>query len=440
MTFLQVAMGYILGRIFIAYTLLPRYFDGKLVTAYALLEERFGPETRRVASVTFMVTRAFGDSVRVFATAIPIALILKGVMSSGAVQPAAILILGLFTVLYTYHGGMRAVIWTDVVQTAVYLIGGLAAVWLIGHGTEGGWSVILSQAHVSGKLRFLDFSLGLDNPNTLFAGLLGGAFLSMASHGVDQLLVQRLLAAGGLREARMALIGSGFAVLGQFVLFLLIGTGLYSFYHGQAFGSPDAIFPKFIIEVMPSGMTGLVIAAILAAAMSTVSSALNSLSAATVHDLYIPLRRKGAKLGDREELRLGKIFTLLWAAVLVGGALAYRQQGTPVVMIALSIASFTYGGLLGAFYLGILWKRADQRDAIIGMGTGIAVMTVVVFAQPLIRAFPALSSALGPVAHLAWPWYVLCGTLLTWITGALSSLTHSAVPSIATSKVRALES
>jgi solute:Na+ symporter, SSS family len=423
LSFLQVAAGYIVGRIVIAYTLLPRYYQGELVTAYALLEQRFGLGTRRFASLIFMVTRAFGDSVRVFATAIPVGLIIGPVVPPEYVGPLSILILGAFTVLYTYHGGMRAVVWTDVVQTGVYLVGGLSAVWLLGHGVEGGWSAILAGAEPQGKLQVIDTYTGIDRPHTLWAGLIGGAFLSMASHGADQLIVQRLLASGNLTEARRSLIGSGFVVLAQFALFLMIGVGLFAYYQGQTFARPDAIFPRFIVDVMPPGLTGLVIAAILAAAMSTVSGALNSLAAASLHDLYLPL--SGRRADDPGLLRVSKTFTLVWAAVLIGGAMLYRNEGTPVVTIALSVASFTYGGLLGAFFLAMLVRRAIQRDAITGMAVGIGTMSIVVFAKAISGWFPETRDTLAPLAAIAWPWFVLIGTSLTFVTGLLSSFTHA---------------
>ena len=424
LSFLQVALGYLLGRIVIAYTLLPRYYQGELVTAYALLQRRFGVATRRFASIIFMVTRAFGDSVRVFATAIPIALIIGPVIDPKYLTPVSILILGAFTIIYTYHGGMRAVVWTDVLQTFVYLFGGAAALWLLGKGVDGGWSAIFSDASARGKLSVIDTYTGLDRAHTLWAGLIGGAFLSMASHGADQLIVQRLLASSSLRDARRSLIGSGIAVILQFTLFLIIGIGLFAYYEGRTFARPDEIFPRFIVEVMPPGLTGLVIAAILAAAMSTVSGALNSLAAATTHDIYLPLT--GRNPDDPAVLRIGKIFTLVWAIILVGGALMYRAQGTPVVVVALSVASFTYGGLLGGFFLGMLWQRAIQRDAILGMAVGIAAMTLVVFARPISAEYPGLADMLAPLGRIAWPWYVLIGTTITMIVGIVSSYTHPA--------------
>jgi solute:Na+ symporter, SSS family len=423
-TFLQVATGYLLGRIVVAFTLLPRYYQGELVTAYALLQRRFGVATRRFASIVFMLTRAFADSVRIFATAIPIAIIIGPALPAAAVRPTSILLLGVLTLVYTFYGGMRAVIWTDVVQTVVYVGGGVAAVMLLSQGVPGGWSEIFTRAGEAGKLQLFDLYMGFDRPHTLIAGLIGGAFLSMASHGADQLIVQRLLAASSLADARKALIGSGIAVIAQFALFLTIGIGLWVFYLGRDFGAPDTIFPTFVVDVMPPGLTGLIVAAIVAAAMSTLSSSINSLAAAATHDIYLPLT--GGDAASPRTFRMGRLLSLAWGVVLLGASLLYREQGTPVVILALSIASFTYGAMLGPFFLGILWRRAVQRDALAGMVTGLIVMSLVVFARNLRPLAPALDSELGILGTIAWPWYVLIGTTVTIVVGVLSSLTHRA--------------
>jgi solute:Na+ symporter, SSS family len=422
--FLQIAAGYVVGRTVVAFTLLPRYYQGDLVTAYALFEKRFGIATRRFASIVFMITRALADSVRVFATAIPIALIIGPALPQQYVMPAAILVLGALTLIYTYHGGMRAVVWTDVLQTSVYLLGGLSAVYLIGKGVTGGWAAILSGAGSAGKLRFIDLYTGFDRPQTLFAGLLGGAFLSMASHGADQLIVQRLMAASSLKESRRALIGSGIAVFLQFGLFLMIGIGLFAFYGGRHFAVPDSIFPTFVVDSMPAGLRGLIVAAVLAATMSAHSGALNSLAASTTHDIYLPL--SGRTADDPRTLRIAKLFTMFWGIVLLAMALLYPAQNTPVVVVALSIASFTYGALLGGFFLGMLWRRANQRDAITGMAVGIVAMSFVVFAKQMMPLFPSIKGTLTTLSTIAWPWYVLIGTSFTVGVGILSSLTHGA--------------
>jgi solute:Na+ symporter, SSS family len=432
--FLQVVAGYIFGRIAVAAVLLPRYFQGNLVTAYALLETRFGLTTRRFTSIVFMVTRALADSVRVFATAIPVALIISpSVTNKAYVMPMAVLLLGFLTVIYTYKGGMKAVVWTELVQAGIYLSGGAAALIILGSLVPGGWSAIWSDASAAGKTRAIDFSFTLSNPHTVWAGLIGGAFLAMASHGTDQLIVQRLMSSRTLKDAQRAIIGSGIVVFFQFFLFLLIGLGLWAFYQGRAFVATDQIFPTFILERMPPGLVGLIVAAIVAATMSTHSGAINSLAGATTHDIYLPL--SGRSADDPQTLRTGRLFALGWGVVLTLGALLFPQDTkTPVVVVALGIASFTYGGLLGGFALGIFWRRAVQRDAIIGMSVAIAVMAFVVFARPIAAAYPSLATTLGPFARIAWPWYVLIGTTITLVVGILSSLTH---PEPAPSPVRA---
>ncbi|MEO8909914.1 MAG: sodium:solute symporter [Gemmatimonadaceae bacterium] len=422
--FLQIAAGYVVGRTVVAFTLLPRYYQGGLVTAYTLFEKRFGIGTRRFASIVFMVTRALADSVRVFATAIPIALIIGPALPQQYVMPAAILVLGALTLIYTYYGGMRAVVWTDVLQTSVYLLGGLTAVYLIGKGVTGGWSSILNTASAAGKLRVIDLYTGFDRPQTLLAGVIGGAFLSMASHGADQLIVQRLLTASSLKEARKALIGSGIAVFLQFTLFLMIGIGLFAYYGGRHFAVPDSIFPTFVVDAMPAGLRGLIVAAVLAATMSAHSGALNALAASTTLDIYLPLTRRSAD--DPRTLRMGKLFTMAWGVILLGMALLYPAQNTPVVVVALSIASFTYGALLGGFFLGMFWQRANQRDAITGMAVGIIAMSFVVFAKQMMPLFPSIKPTLTTLSHIAWPWYVLIGTTCTTGVAVLSSYTHSA--------------
>ena len=421
--FLQVSVGYLLGRVVIAAVLLPRYYQGELVTAYALLEQRFGLATRRFTSIVFMITRGLADSVRVFATAIPIALILEGVVPRQWVMPTAVLVLGTLTIIYTYRGGMRAVVWTEILQASVYIVGGIAALVLLGNLVSGGWSEIIARGGPAGKLEFIDFYTGFDRPHTIFAGLIGGAFLSMASHGADQLIVQRLLSARTLKDAQRAVIGSGIAVTIQFTLFLMIGVGLWALYGPNHFQKADDAFPTFILQHMPHGLLGLVLAAILAATMSTHSGAINSLAASATHDIYLPLT--GRLADDPRTLRVGKLFALLWGVVLTGGALLFPQnQQTPVVVIALSIASFTYGGLLGGFFLGILSRRARQSDAILGMSIGILAMAFVVFARQIAAAVPALAPALTPLGRIAWPWYVLIGTVITLVIGTLASLTH----------------
>jgi SSS family transporter len=413
---LQLTCGYFIGRVLVAALLLPGYFRGELATAYALLERRFGSSVRRFATVVFMITRALGDGVRLFATAIPIRVI------TGLPYWEAILLTGAFTLVYTYYGGLRAVVWVDVVQFFIYLFGGAAALIVLLQVVPDGWAGIVSAAEPADKLRILHLDGGFADTRWVLTGVVGGAFLSMASHGVDHLIVQRLLAAPSLRDARRALVTSGAIVMAQFALFLIVGVGLFAFYQGRTFDTADEVFPRFIIEQLPAGITGLVIAGILAAAMSTVASSLNSLASATTHDLYAPI----TGITDETHLmKAGKRFTLLWGVLLIGGALLFQfvRPGTPVVVLALQIASFTYGGLLGGFLLAVLSRRADARDALTGMGTAMLVMAVL-WAIQQFGVVPRFVDTL---------WFALIGSTITVAVGTASSrlrrpLPHAASP------------
>jgi SSS family transporter len=398
LAFLQLTVGYLIGRTVAAAVLLPAYYRGELATAYALLERRFGPSARRFTSGVFMATRLLSDSVRLFATAIPLALV------TAWPYPVSIAVIALATVVYTYLGGIKAVVWVDVLQLGIYLGGALIAAWILQTGVPGGWEAVLSSAGAAGKLELLDFRLDFSVAYTFWAGVVGGAFLSMASHGTDQLIVQRLLTCRDLRSSQAALIGSGFAVIVQFALFLLLGVGLWAFYGGATFERSDEIFALFIIEHIPSGVRGLLIAGVFAAAMSSLSSSINSLASAAAYDFWAPA--VGAVGDERRILRAGRLFTLLWAALLVVGATLFipLSRATAAVEVALAVASLVYGGLLGAFLLGVLSKRADTFSVVIGMSSGIAVVTLVwVFLR----------------THVAWPWFALIGTAVTFAVGQL---------------------
>jgi SSS family transporter len=383
----------------VAALLLPGYFEGTQDTAYQRLERRFGPVARRTASGAFLLTRALADCVRIFATAIPLAIITHWNFATGIVA------IGVVTLIYTWVGGLRAVVWVDVIQLGVYLLGGIATLVVATH-LAGGVGTF-ARAWDQGKLVVLDFRWSLTVLYTFWGGVVGGALLSSASHGTDHLIVQRLLAARGLRDARRALVGSGVFIIAQFALFLLVGTSLWLAGADHPGMRSDAIYPTFVVTQLPAGLAGLVVAGILAAAMSSHASAVNSLAAASTLDFYAPLtgRQEPAHL-----LSVGRWLTLLWTAVLVAGAMQFRDQHTPVVQLALSIASITYGGLLGTYLLGGLWPRARQRDVIIAIGASVAFMTPVVLGVPR----PLL-------AGLAWPWYVPLGTAVTVAVGMLSS-------------------
>ncbi len=409
LVFVQLTVGYLIGRVVVALVLLPRYFEGGLSTAYAFLGERFGDGMRAAAALTFLVTRLLADGVRLFATAIPLKVIAAG--AGLEVSYAAIIVaVALVTMAYTFVGGIKAVVWMDVVQLGVYVGGALVAVGLLLGEVPGDWWATASAA---GKTQVLDLGLGLPlaewiaTPYTLVVAVVGGAFFSMASHGADQLVVQRLLACRSLKDGQRALIGSGVVVVGQFALFLLVGLLLWSYYGGADLAAlglsrGDEVFPKFIVEAMPPGLAGLLLAGIVAAAMSTLSSSLSALASSTVFDLRERLGR--TPLGEAAALRLSRWTTLGWGVALAGFAMLFRSLTNPVVELGLGIASFTYGGLLGAFLLGLA-ARARQRDALVA------------YAVTLV----ALGAAVG-AGTLAWPLYTAAGAGLTVGLGTLLSL------------------
>src|SRR5207248_4242385 len=360
LTFLQVVMGYLVGRIIISFVLLPHYFRGDLYTAYELIERRFGRKLRSLTAGLFLLTRAAAEGVRVYAVSIVVTIAL------GTGEIASIVIITALTLIYTFEGGLAAVIWTDVVQTVTYVGGTLVGLFTILHLVPGGWPAIHSVAETAGKLRVFDFTPDFWKPYTFWAGVIGGAFLTTASHGTDQLIVQRLLAARKQRQSVTALLSSGVAILFQFALFLIVGVMLFAFYHvpSSQFGKADRIYPTFIVSQMPHGISGLLIAAILAAAMSNLSAALNSLSSSSIIDFYL---RRNPQIDERRRMQLSRLATLFWALVLFGLAVVSFHLVSHVIEAALQIASVPYGALLGAFLLGVLTKRANQMGTLIGM-------------------------------------------------------------------------
>ena len=398
LNFLQVTFGYLIGRIIVASVFLPAYYKGELKTAYTFLEHRFGSKTRNYASVVFLFTRTAADGVRLFATAIPLKLLLN------IDYPIAIIIIAIVSLVYTYTGGVKGIIWVDVVQMFIYIFGAVLAGIFILNLLPNGFDSIISAASGANKLKI--FNLGFSGsakdffstPYTLLGGLFGGAFLSMASHGTDQLIVQRLLAAKNLKESKKAVIGSGIIVIIQFALFLVLGVMLFAYY-GKIDFKPDEIFPHFIITVLPPGVSGIIIAGLFAAAMSTLAGSMSSLSSSTMMDLFQPIF--GIK---KNELFISRIITIFWAGLLVVSAIFFMNTSTAVVELALSIASFTYGGLLGTFLLGLFVKKANQTNALIGFSLGIVVMIFVISFK-----------------LVAWTWFTIIGVAVTLLAGYLTS-------------------
>jgi solute:Na+ symporter, SSS family len=397
--FLQLVIGYLVARVVLCLVLVPRYFQGEFYTAYQLLEKRFGGRVRSAGAGVFLVTRALAEGVRIAAVGKVVSLAL------GTGSRTAILIVTLLTLFYTFEGGLKAVIWTDVMQLAIYLAGSAAAFVLLLHRIPGGWGEVTSVAAAAGgKLRVFDFSFSLTRSYTFWSGVLGGTFLSMASHGTDQTLVQRVLAARNERDGKAALLGSGVIVFVQFALFLVLGVMLFVFYQHAAPGvvpaDPDQIFPAFIVTQMPSGIAGLVLAAILAVAMSNASGSLNSLASSSIMDFGGGAPAGAGRSAD-DLLRRSRWMTLGWGIVL--GSLGLAPWG-PVLVAGLTIASITYGAMLGVFLLGIWNSRANATGAIAGMLVGLATMV-----------------AVNRFSTLAWTWYVLVGTVVTFASGSIVS-------------------
>src|ERR1700733_6551089 len=402
--FLEIVLGYLLGRIVVCIIFLPRYFRGELLTAYEVIGERFGPRLHKFTAFLFLFLRAAAEGVRVFAVSIVVGIAI------GTGDVVSIAIICVLTLIYTLEGGMAAVIWTDVVQMGLYVAGTIASVILVGNRVPGGWHAIHTVASAAGKLTIFHFAFSLSETYTFWAGLAGGCFLTMASHGTDQLMVQRLLAAKNLRESRIALLSSGVVILVQFALFLAIGTGLYYFYghvtKGTAPTNPDRVFPSFIVTEMPHGIAGLMVAAILAAAMSNLGAAVNSLSSSSRVDFYMAWK-PGAD--ERQRARLSRAMTVFWATLLFVLALMSRGGGH-VVEVGLSIASVAYGALLGVFLLGTLTRTATETGAIVGMIGGL-VANILLWKQP----------HWVPLPKIAWTWFVLIGSMLTFILGWMMS-------------------
>ena len=404
--FLQVVWGYLLARVIIAVLFLPHYFRGEMYTAYELMQRRFGNRIRKFTAGTFLLLRALAEGVRVFAISIVISIIL------GTGEVASILLIVCLTLFYTFEGGMTAVIWTDVVQMFLYIGGALLRFFVILDKIPGGWGQVLAVAGAADKFRIvhLDFELSRDfftRPYTFWAGLIGGAFLTTASHGTEQLMVQRLLAARTQGESRAALFSSWLVIFFQFSLFLMIGAMLFVFYRDAGLAPPsppDRIYPAFIWNYLPHGIAGLVIAAVLAAAMSNLSAALNSLASTTIMDFYRPFaeRRRGGR-PEGHYLKLARGATIFWGVALFAIGLLARRWGS-VLEAGLSIASILYGSLLGVFLLGLLTRRTGESAAIAGMFAGLCVMLWIKFATPV-----------------AWTWYVLIGTAATCLAGSLAS-------------------
>jgi len=396
LAFLQLPLGYIVGRWIVASKLLPRYFAGELFTAYEVLDRHFGSAVKRAASLLFIITRTLGDGFRLFLGAI----VLQHV--AGIDMNMAIIALGAATIVYTFAGGIRAVIWTDFIQFVVYMLGAVIAFWILLGSIDGGWGAVteLARAELTGdKLRVFHFDFDLTGTYLFWAGLVGGGVLAVGTHGVDQLMVQRYLSARSQGEAALALRLSGFVVLLQFAFFLLIGTALYAYYSQNPPTDPflkseaDRVFATFIIDMMPVGVLGIVLGALFSAAMSTLSSSLNSSATVLVNDIL-------TINSDSSRLRLAKWLTVAFGIAQIVVGISGQWLESSVIGSVLAIQSFTTGIILGVFALGLAKGRVGTNSALVGLVVGLAVMSAIKFGT-----------------LLAWPWFALVGSTVTFCTG-----------------------
>ncbi|MEC7679299.1 MAG: sodium:solute symporter [Planctomycetota bacterium] len=409
MRFLQLTIGYILGRVIVAVVLIPLYFKGQIYTAYEVLEQRFGGVVKSVASVLFLITRNLGDGLRLFLAGIALEKVLDISL------PVAIIILGIATIAYTFFGGLRAVIWSDCIQLLIYMIGGLMALAILIQSIPGGWGELMAFAEQTERMRIFDLRFAGDEnfnlwtePYTLWAGILGGALLTLGTHGTDQMFVQRYLAARSRRDASKAVIFSGFIVMGQFILFLIIGIALACYYERvvpTTFEKNDEVFATFVVEQLPIGLVGLTLAAIFAAAMSTLSSSLHSSATSMVSDLYLPHhQRKGTVIHPDQQVRISKRFAILFGVIQIALGIGASWISDSVIRDALAIAGFTAGIMLGLFCLGVLTRKANQSGALIGIIAGIIVLSYIKFGT-----------------ETAWTWLAVMGSLTTFTIGIFAS-------------------
>ncbi|MCH8496246.1 MAG: sodium:solute symporter [Balneolales bacterium] len=408
LVFLQLVIGYIIGRMFVAWLMLPAYFSGEQQTAYSFFKARFGVNFRRAISGTFLTTRLLADGVRLFAAAIPIKVI------TGLDYPTSILIIASLTLAYTYYGGLKSVIWIDVMQLMVYIFGGIFIISYIAGDDFASPMQTLSEA---GKFVVIQlptsFSDVFFTTYNLVGAVIGGIFLTLASHGTDHLIVQRLIACGSLKNARKALVSSALFVFVQFALFLTVGLMLFLHYGGATIetlgvNNSDEIILKFVSEEIPAGVAGLIIAGLFAAAMSTLSSSLSALSSTTLFDIF-------PKLAERPDvMKISRLLMVLWTLIFFLFAVSFTSTENPIVELGLGIAGFTYGGLLGAFFVG-RFTNFGTKSAFAGLISCVVGMAIIIF-----------------TAGIAWPWYTFIGIVIfysvSWSTSRILGDTIEATP------------
>ena len=440
MRWLQITFGFVLGRAIVVAVFLPLYFDGKLMTAYQVLDRRLGHRVKSTASALFLVTRNVGDGLRLFLAGA----VLEAVFGWPLI--GCVIVMGLVTITYTFFGGLRSVVWNDCIQFVIYIIGGITAVFLLIRLIPGGWQEAIRFADQTGRLQLVNWTFSFSNPYTIWAGLIGGAVLTIGTHGTDHMMVQRYLGARSRRDAGRAVILSSVVVMAQFALFLWIGVLLACLYSSEPLDpaiKPDQVFANFIVDRFPQnvGLIGLMLAAILAAAMSTLSSSLSASVSALVNDFYVPMRRRqnrpttphlyrtvslsfdkqspaprrkpfGVDRMLPELLPLSRSLTLVFGIIQIGIGVWASTFSESVINNALTIAGFAAGLLLGMFALGILWPSIGQNAVLFGTVVGGVVLALVSFILKDDTGRPLV----------AWPWMAAIGSLTTFTAGSLAGV------------------
>lgn len=409
-TFLQLVFGYLTGRLVISAIFIPRYFEGKLATVYELLQGPFGGRVRGLAASLFITMRTIADGVRLLLTAIVLAAVYRAFQPGSDAEIviiAAVVAMGLVMILFTFFGGIEAVVWIEVVQLGIYIAGALGAAWIVAGLVPGGVQEAVALGSVQEKFRVFDFSFDIRRTYGFWAGLIGGCFLTMSTHGTDQFMVQRYLCTESPRKATLALLSSGVIILVQFIGFLFIGVLLFAFYRpdllpdyvsGPAaapFTAGDQVFADFITHHLPTGLAGLVVAAILAAALS---SSLSAIASTAVTDLYRPIVRDRE---DRHYLNVSRLIVIVAGIAQIVVALLLRTSARSALDTALGVASLFNGPILGVFLLAAL-RRGGPAAALSGMTVGLAAVLCLRFLTPV-----------------AWPWYAVVGSLVTLGAGLL---------------------
>lgn len=432
MTFLQIILGYVLARLLLAVVMVPHYLRGEIYSPYQLLEQAFGVPARRLAAVFFLISETLAAGVRVYVAAIPVKLMLGDkLLGFGTGDPVlgAILLFVVLSLLYTYIGGVKAVIWTDAVQFVLFMAGGLFTLFYIPTLMEGGAPALFAKAAAAGKTHWFNTGFSMSMPFNIWMGVIGGTFVVLSSHGAEQLIVQRVLACKTVADGRKALALSAVVIFPLFLVFLLVGVMLWAYYQqtpmaipipeikpGSGIKANDYIYPIFMMTAVPHVLKGFLIVAILAAAMSSVSSALTSLASVSTMDLFKPLA--GRERSETFFLNFSKASTIAWAALLI--VVAYLSREVEYVLnAAFSLRGLTSGALLGALMLVLLWKKGGSAPVVAGCCVSLVAMIFVS------RYEWTQTTASGEIlkVKVAWPWFTLVGTSITlvvaWLTRAL---------------------